>query len=481
MTYVPPFKPYAHQEEALARLDGIDAYALFMAMRTGKTKVVLDDFGRLELDGKVKQLLVLAPGGVYRTWETAAHEHLSRDLREACKIHVWESGKGAKRERERRAFMTEANQARILIMNVEALSSVKEARMMAASFLSAAPTMLVVDESTVIKNPGSKRTKFINKTLSPLAPVRRILSGLPSPKSPLDLYSQFEFLDWRILGFNSFYTFRARYAKLLPQWFGGRQVQQVIGYQNLEELRRRIAPHSFRKRLEDCYDLPEKVYMLREVSLTEEQTRLYSDMKKFATTQLQESGAHVTATIVITQIIRLHQILCGHVTDEGGQKHQVPTNRVKELLALLEEYDGKAIVWCSYDPDVTMISEALKKEHGEGSVARFWGGNRSTREDEEQQFLNDPDCRFMVATAAAGGRGRTWTVADLVVYYSNTHDLEHRSQSEERPQGIGKIRPVTYVDLVARGTVDEKILHALRNKIDLAATVTGDNFREWLI
>ena len=144
-------------------------------------------------------------------------------------------------------------------------------------------------------------------------------------------------------------------------------------------------------------------------------------------------------------------------------------------------------MWCSYDADIQKVAKALEKKYGAGrpneftAVARFWGGNRNSREDEEKKFLNDPRCRFMVATAAAGGRGRTWTVADLVVYYSNTDDLEHRSQSEERPQGVGKTKSVLYADLRVPGTVDDRIVANLRKKINMAASINGDNWREWLV
>ncbi len=348
--------------------------------------------------------------------------------------------------------------------------------------------MVAVDESTIIKNPTSKRTKFLVKEVAGLAKYRRILSGLPSPKSPLDLYSQFEFLDWDILGFKSYFAFRARYAVMQRQIFGGRHVQLVVGYKNIEELRAKIEDQSYRVKLEDCYDLPPKIYTKREVQLTKEQTRLYAEMKLFATAKINET-AHVTATIVIAQIMRLHQILCGHVGDEMGKRHAIPEYRTKALLELLEEFDGKAIIWCSYDFDVRNVSDVLAKKkdrdgnlvYGPGAIAQFWGGNTSVREEEEKRFLNDPDCRFMVATAAAGGRGRTWTVASMVVYYSNTNDLEHRAQSEERAQGVGKNDSVHYIDLVAPGTVDEKIIHGLRNKIDMATAITGDTYREWLI
>lgn len=457
-----------------------EAFALLMAMRTGKTKTLLDDYGQRELAGEVKNLLVIAPGGVYRTWEKAIDEHLSLDLKARVVAHIWRSGSAAGLRKARAAFLEEKERPRILVMNVEALSAVKEARLLAEEFLRAGPSMMAVDESTAIKNPKAKRTKFINQVLSPQAEFRRILSGLPTPNSPLDLFCQFEFLDWRILNFKSFYTFRNRYAIMQRVSFGGRTVDLVKGYQNIQELNERIDPFSYRVRLEDCYDLPAKAYMVREVGLTPEQERLYAEMKQFATVQLNETS-HVTATIVISQILRLHQILCGHVVDELGNAHEIPEKRTAELLGLLGEYDGKAIIWCSYDNNVRKVSAALEKEFGEGSAARFWGGNIKNREEEERRFLNDPSCRFMVATAAAGGRGRTWTVAGLIVYYSNTPNLEHRSQSEERAQAIGKSAPVAYVDLMVPGTVEEKIIQNLRNKIDISSAIMGDDYREWLI
>ncbi len=480
MMYTPAFKPWAHQVEAMKRLAGQESFALLMAMRTGKTKVLLDDYGRLELAGEVQNLLVIAPGGVYKTWAGAATEHLSEDLRKRALVYCWKSSAGVKETVVFDYFMGVKDRPKIFLINVEALSSVKKACKAVIDFLDQGLCMAAIDESTIIKNPTSKRTKFINKEVGGRAEFRRILSGLPSPKSPLDLYSQFEFLDWRILGFKSFFAFRARYAIMQRQIFGGRHVQLVVGYKNIEELRAKIADHSYRVSLGDCYDLPPKMYAKREVPLTKEQTRLYAEMKLFATAKINETD-HVTATIVIAQIMRLHQILCGHVVDEMGKRHAVPEYRTKTLLELLEDYDGKAIIWCSYDVDVRNVSENLVKEYGSDAVARFWGGNTSSREEEEKRFLHLPECRFMVATAAAGGRGRTWTVAGLVIYYSNTNDLEHRAQSEERAQGVGKNDSVQYIDLVAPGTVDEKIIHGLRNKIDMATAITGDTYREWLI
>lgn len=470
-------------------------FAVLMGMRTGKTKVVLDDWGEMADAGETRDLLVVAPGGAYRTWERAIDDHLSEDMRSRTLVHTWNSSKGSAVERRRvENFLATVDPARprALLVNVEAISSVPKVRVLMEEFLRQRPAVFAVDESTTIKRFDAKRTRFINGQFAPLAPWKRIMSGLPTPKSPLDLYSQFDFLNWRILGFRSFYVFRARYADVLQLPFGevrthqvtGEQVRRKVavvnGYKNVEELWGKIEPYSFRKLLADCYDVPKTMYLRREVALTPEQERIYRDLLQFCTAALNAVD-YVTATMVITQMLRLHQLLCGHTRDEQGKLHQVDERRTDALVDVLQEYDGKAIVWCSYDESIDRVYQRLEREFGEGCAARFWGGNRATREAEERRFKEDPSCSYMIATQSAGGMGRTWDVADLMVYYSSTDNLEHRSQSEERTSAVGKTRPTTVVDLVVPGTVDDKILQALREKIDLAATVTGDNWRAWVV
>ena len=486
MSYSPVLPPYAHQVRALDAMRDKDAFALLMGMRTGKTKVTIDDWGRRVDAGELNSLLVLAPAGVYKTWEGEIEKHLPRAIRDRTFVATWKSN-GNKEDQNRVDALEVHLGPRILLMNIEALSYGDRALNAAVSFLRSGDGMLVVDESTVIKNHKSRRT-LAAVHLSNLAPVRRILSGLPAPRSPLDVFSQFWFLDRTFLNFKNFYAFRARYAVMKRIPVGRRKVDIVVGYRDVEDLQRKIAPHSFRVRLEDCYDVPKKQYLFRDVDLTPEQRRMYDDLKKRATTRL-ESGEHVTATEVIVQILRLHQLCCGHLVDEDRKVHDVPTNRLKSLLQLLDEYDGKAIIWCSYDRDVRQISDALRakaeEDAGAGSgrraVAQFWGGNTAEREEHSLRFQTDPRCLWMVATPGAGGRGRTWPQARLMVYYSNTDNLEHRDQSEERASGIGIEDHVTVVDMICRGTVEEKIIHSLRNKMNMAATITGDNWREWLV
>jgi SNF2 family DNA or RNA helicase len=161
--------------------------------------------------------------------------------------------------------------------------------------------------------------------------------------------------------------------------------------------------------------------------------------------------------------------------------HELPENRTRTLLELLEEYDGKAVIWVSYDYSVRKVYDALAKAYGPHAVVRFWGGNANEREEEDRRFRVDPKVRFMVATPDSGGRGRKWDVADTVIYYSSRDNLEHRDQSEERVKDMTKTSATLYIDLIVPGTVDEAIIRALRDKIDLSRVITGDNFREWLI
>lgn len=462
-------------------MTGRKAFALLMAMRMRKTKVIIDDFGRLELDGEVADLFVLAPAGAYRTWSGALDDDLSEDLKSRLAILVWPAS-GKKLE----AFLAHRGGPRALLMNVEALSRPGRGRDASLAFLGARPgqTYVAIDESTCVKNK-SKRTKFVIEQIRPLAAWRRLLSGLATPRSPLDLYYQFEFLDPKILGHDSWYTFRASVAHLRQEWFGSRSVVVIdqsqgdggIRHGAADRLKTKIAPHSLRV---EFNPLVPSTFSFRDVDMTEEQSRIYREIKTFASAKL-DASSHVTATMVMAQITRLHQVLMGHVVDEIGNEHLIPENRTDALMTLLEDYGGKAVIWANYDHDVRKVSIRLEVEYGPGSVARFWGGNAKTREVEEVSFKTDPKCRFMVATPDSGGKGRTWDVADLAIYYSNRDNLEHRDQSEQRTMGRDKVRGVENIDLICRGTVEEKIIESLRKKINMASAINGDNYREWLI
>jgi SNF2 family DNA or RNA helicase len=485
-----PLKPW--QTEALYRIaskpQGSDVFALLMDMGTGKSATVLAEWGRRVETGELNSLLVVAPAGSYSNWFmdrsedelSEATKHLDPALRADMRVMNWRSGGGVGWQDNFSKFMAERDRPRMLVVNTEAFSTVAMARAMCEKFLDSSRALMCLDESTRIRN-DSKRTKHIIN-IGRAAAARRIATGLVAPRSPLDVFYQFNFLDPRVLGDN-WYAFRAQYAILKKMRFNlkGPMATVVVGYRNVEQIKRRIAPWSFRKLKEECLELEPKVFTTRDVALTLDQARIYKDLKRYATAKLDDE-AYVSAGLAITQILRLHQLLCGYVVSEAGDIHPVSENRTAALIEILEEHDGKAIIWVAYDYTVRRLRETLAAEfEDENIVAAYWGGNKSTRDAEETRFKTDPRCRFMISTEGSGGIGNNWTVANLVVYFSNTYDLELRAQSEDRAHRMGQVNKVTYVDLVARGTVDEKILYALRKKINLATAITGENYKEWVI
>jgi SNF2 family DNA or RNA helicase len=262
---------------------------------------------------------------------------------------------------------------------------------------------------------------------------------------------------------------------------GHRSFQQIMGYRRLDELSDKLDRFSNRVLKEDCLDLPAKVYVRREVTFTPEQERLYRQMQKLALAKL-ESGELATTASVLTQIMRLQQICCGHLQPDEGEIKEIKNNRLNELLDLTDELQGKAIIWASYTHDIQQIASALRDRFGPDSVATYYG---ETPQDERQEIVErfqqkDNPLRFFVGQPKTGGYGITLTAAHTVIYYSNSYDLEIRLQSEDRAHRIGQTNKVTYVDLVTPGTIDEKILGALRSKIDVASEVLGEDAREWL-
>jgi SNF2 family DNA or RNA helicase len=150
-------------------------------------------------------------------------------------------------------------------------------------------------------------------------------------------------------------------------------------------------------------------------------------------------------------------------------------------MNVLEETEGKAIIWANYQRDITNIIENIIKVYGPGSVVDYYGLTpQEERQDNIKKFQNNPECRFIVGTTQTGGYGITLTQANTVIYYSNGYDLEKRLQSEDRAHRIGQTKSVTYVDLIAEDTVDEKIVKALRDKINIASEVLGEDLKEWI-
>jgi SNF2 family DNA or RNA helicase len=476
MNYKFKTKPYKHQLTALEKSWNKENYAYFMEMGTGKTKVLIDNIAMLYDKGKINAALIVAPKGVVKTWyEQELPTHLPDHIENVTVL--WQSNI-TKGQQEKLESLYEIETAlHILVMNVEALSTEKGVKF-ASKFINSHKAMMAIDESTTIKTPSARRTKNIIG-IGKHAKYRRIMTGSPITKNPLDLYTQCEFLDPWLLDFSSYYAFRNRYAEMKTMHLRGRSIQVVDKFQNLGELSETVKGFSYRVLKEDCLDLPEKVFIKRHVTLTPDQKKLYEQMKKAAMAVL--NGKVNTTTTVLTQLMRLHQITCGHFTADDGTSQAVESNRLKELMDILEDIDGKVIIWANYQMSVGEIIQALIKKYGEESYVHYYGLTpQEDRQDFIRRFQNDPKCRFIVGTPQTGGYGITLTQANTVIYYSNGYDLEKRLQSEDRAHRIGQKKTVTYIDLIAEDTVDEKIVKALRDKINIASEVMGEELKDWI-
>jgi SNF2 family DNA or RNA helicase len=474
MNYKFKSKPFAHQSKALEMSWDKEVFAYFMEMGTGKSKVLIDNIAMLYNAGKINGALIIAPKGVYKNWfDSEIPNHLPDYVEK--KVGLW---KTKPNDKDLKPLFDTGAELHILIMNVEAFST-KNGLMFAQKFLSCHKAIIGIDESTTIKNPKAIRTKSILNLASKVK-YRRILTGSPVTKSPLDLFSQCYFLSPFLLGHESFWSFKTRYAVTKQVNVQGRMIQLVVSYKNLGELSDKIKPFSYRVLKDDCLDLPPKTYTKRIIELTDEQKRVYKTMKEKAIAFL--NGKMVSTATVITQLMRLHQITCGHFKSDDGTIQKIKSNRISQLMEILEEVEGKAVIWAHYRYDIEAIVEAISKEYGENSVVTYYGDTSTDDRQKAIKKIQDKDSpvRFIVGTPQTGGYGITLTGASTMIYYSNGYDLEKRQQSEARIDRIGQEKPMTYIDIIAEGTVDEKIVKALRKKVNIATEIMGEELKDWI-
>jgi SNF2 family DNA or RNA helicase len=474
MNYKFKSKPFAHQSKALEMSWDKEVFAYFMEMGTGKSKVLIDNIAMLFNAGKINGALIIAPKGVYKNWFDSEIPNHMPDYVEK-KIGLWRTDPNAK---DLKPLFSTGSELHILIMNVEAFSS-KKGVDFAKKFLSCHNTIIGIDESTTIKNPQAKRTRAIVE-LGTKSKYRRILTGSPVTKSPLDLFAQCYFLHPYLLGHESYYTFKVRYAVTKQINVSGRTIQIVVGYRNLGELSEKLKPFSYRVLKDDCLDLPKKTYTKRIIELTDEQKKVYKTMKQQAIAFL--NGKMITTATVITQMMRLHQITCGHFKSDDGTIQTIKNNRIDQLMEVLEEMEGKAVIWAHYRYDIKNIVETVSKKYGENSVVTYYGDTSTDDRQKAIKKIQDPKSpvRFIVGTPQTGGYGITLTGASTMIYYSNGYDLEKRQQSEARIDRIGQEKPMTYIDIIAEGTVDDKIVQSLRKKVNIATEIMGEELKDWI-
>ena len=471
-------KPYQHQKEALEKSYKEKNFAYFMEMGCGKSKVLIDNIAWLYEKGKIDCAIIVAPKGVYMNWKNSEIPiHMHNSIRH--EVYVWKSNLGKKDTEKLRESVTDRQRLRIILVNVEAFATKKVLQYL-EKVVHRSNVLLAVDESTTIKNHKAKRTKALIQ-FGEVAKYKRILTGAPITKSPLDLYSQFLFLDSKILGHNSYWSFQGRYAVIKSVKMGAHSFNQVIGYRNLEEMKDKIDWCTYRTTKEEALDLPPKIYTTRQVDMTLEQSRHYDSLKE-TSVALLNSGEMVSAPEVMTRLLRLQQLLCGYLVTDNGEIQEVPNNRMNVLMETIEEMEGKVIIWSRFRHDIIKITEKLKQTYGSDTVVNYFGDtSMKDRQDAIEKFQNlKSNVKFFISNPQTGGMGITLHAAANVIYYSNDFNLESRKQSEDRAHRVGQHKPVLYVDLMCPKTVDVHIVKTLLSKNKLANITLGERVLEWL-
>lgn len=462
-------EPRAYQRKALDKAWTQSCFAFYMDMGTGKTKTALDLFSAYFINGDVDRLLVVTKFSTRRNWQREVQIHSPVE----CDVRILDTNKGKEFDNWN---TTPSDQLKILVVGTESLAAGR-ASQFAERFVGVSTRVgMVVDEAHMIKNHSAQRSKACIQ-LGLGAKYKLIMTGTPVANGPMDVFMQFEFLDPNIIGVGDFYSFRNRYAIM-----GGYEDRQVIGYQNMPELIELISPFVYQVRKSDVLtELPPKIFEVREVEMTDEQRRLYKDVSKKSKAVTGDRG--ITIKSVLEKMLRLQEITGGVITYDREPSIHNPAKfehcriagknpKVEELLSITEETECSTIVWCRFVQEIHMVSEALRAKYGEDSVVEIYGEiSEADRDRNVQELFQKKKARFLVGNAATGGVGLNMTAAELVVYFSNSFSFTDREQSEDRAHRIGQTKSVTYIDLVAEGTVDGVVVQALKSKKDVSEFV----------
>lgn len=471
--------------------------AVFVTGNCGKSKVVIDTAHHLFEKGEIDTVLVIAPAAVAPNWisdEVPTHFYQSVDITTFC----WDSKKAGNKGVQEHLRHLMASDANLFVaMSYDAIRTTATGGKKVikgrefTDWLISRRCLLVLDESARIKTPSAKRTKRC-WALGKKAKYVRLLTGTPVANSPFDVYAQLRAMEdgvWDRMGCRQFAAFKAQFGvweKRFTQTTGGglREYPELLAYRNLDQLKKVVDQKGSRLLKEDVLDLPAKVYATRRFELSAKQRKFYTTLKEefiaFLEGEDQIEGM-VAAPLMLTRMLRFQQATSGYtVTDEGKLVHLIDEKdnpRLALLSDICEDITHQFLVWAKFHADIDAIERRLKSD-GRSVVVIDGRRSQDERESAREAFRNGAD--VLVANPACAGEGLTLTQAKTVIYYNNSFKLTDRLQSEDRAHRIGQDTSVLYVDIVAQDTIDEAILSALRNKLDISREVTGDRIRNWL-
>ena len=416
--------------------------------------------------GKVKKVLIVAPTSVCAVWPKEFNDYA--DFKYTVKVLLGDKKSRIKALDDLDKFPFEA--LKVAVINYE--STWRED--IFDRLLAYDADLIIADESQRIKTHDAAQSKAMHQ-LGDKARYKLILSGTPVQNEAVDIFSQYRFLDPTIFGMN-FYAFRGRYCVM-----GGFNRKQIVQYRDLDALIKKEHSIAYRVTKEEALDLPEQTFENRYITLSKKERNIYDKLRRDSFAEL-DGGGTITATTVLTKLLRLQQFTGGFlVEDDAARPQLVSRGKLDALADILQDYvvEGKKklVIFARFIPEVMEIiklANDIAGKHGMKTVAIYGDIKKELRGDIVQQFQTDPDTMVFVGQIDTAGTGITLTAADTCVYYSENFNYATYEQSLSRIHRIGQRHPCTYIHLVAEKTVDELILKSLAAKEDLAKTIVDD-------
>lgn len=478
--------PFDHQAKHLANNLEKKSWGLLWEQGTAKTKPIVDTASILYTEGLINGLLVVAPPGVERNWNTdEIPKHMPPDVALDTLVQVFKTAKKAT-QAHKRAMESLFNHdgLAVLLISYNAFMT-KEGKALVARFLRNKEVLYVLDEAHNIKTPNAKRTKSIVAS-GKYAKYRRILTGTPVAVGPFDLYSQIRFLDeyfWKNKGIHGSVEFRNFFGR----WFTRADCQQLHGYdpgydklieyQNLDKLTAWLGEITDRVVKDDVLDLPPKLYQKRYFEMSREMRSAYEELKEELMIEVGDNM--VTAELPIVMLLRLQQISCNYLPvgeDEPVHMFSDKNPRMNVMEQIRDDTYQPGIIWARFRHDIDQIMDLL----GDKAV-RYDGSLDDDTAERNKLAFQRGDAQWFVGNAQKGGSGLTLTQAKTVVYYSNSFRLLDRLQSEDRAHRGGMDEhPVNYIDIMSDSDIDEHIVSNLRNKRNVSAEILDDAIKEWI-